>query len=99
MSILKVENLKKYYTAGETIVKAVDGINLEVKQGQFVSIVGKSGSGKSTFLHLVGGLDAPDSGKIYYNGKEIIGRSQEEITIFRRRKSEGGVVCVYLSKE
>lgn len=85
MIILKVEELKKYYKTGETIVRAVDGIDLEVEQGEFLALVGKSGSGKSTFLHLVGGLEEPTSGKIFYSGKELTRKSQEEITIFRRR--------------
>lgn len=85
MVILKVNDLKKYYKAGESVIKAVDGINLEVRKGDFVAIVGKSGSGKSTFLHMIGGLEKPTSGTVLYSGKELFRKSQEQITIFRRR--------------
>ena len=56
MTILKAENLKKYYPLGNTVVKALDGVNLSVEKGEFLSIVGKSGSGKSTLLHIQSGI-------------------------------------------
>lgn len=85
MVILEVNDLKKYYKAGESVVKAVDGINLEVSKGDFMAIVGKSGSGKSTFLHMIGGLEKPTSGTVLYGGHELFKKNQEQITIFRRR--------------
>lgn len=85
MVILEVNDLKKYYKAGESVVKAVDGINLEVSKGDFMAIVGKSGSGKSTFLHMIGGLEKPTSGTVLYSGHELFKKNQEQITIFRRR--------------
>ena len=86
MAILKTENLKKYYGKDATLVKALNGVNLEVKKGEFLSIVGTSGSGKSTLLHMLGGLDRPTSGKVYVDGKDIFALKDEELTIFRRRK-------------
>ena len=86
MTILKTENLKKYYGSGDTMVKALDGVNLTVEDGEFVSIVGTSGSGKSTLLHMLGGLDRPTSGKVEVGGKDIFSLKDDELTIFRRRK-------------
>lgn len=84
--VLKTENLKKYYGSGETTVKALDGINLEIEDGEFAAIVGTSGSGKSTLLHMIGGLDRPTEGKVTVSGKEIFSLKDDELTIFRRRK-------------
>ncbi len=86
MSILKVENLKKYYGSGESQVKALDGVNLEVEKGSFTAIVGTSGSGKSTLLHMMGGLDVPTSGSVEVAEREISQMSDDELTIFRRRQ-------------
>ena len=86
MSILQTEGLKKYYGAGNTLVKALDGVDLAVEQGEFVAIVGTSGSGKSTLLHMLGGLDRPTSGKVTVDGRDIFALKDEELTIFRRRK-------------
>ena len=86
MVILSTNNLRKTYGKGESEVKALDGVNLEVEEGEFVSIVGTSGSGKSTLLHMLGGLDRPDSGDVYVNDVDIFKLSDEKLTIFRRRK-------------
>lgn len=86
MSILRTENLKKYYGSGETTVKALDGINLSIEDGEFVAIVGTSGSGKSTLLHMIGGLDYPTEGKVYIADKDIFSLKEDALTIFRRRK-------------
>ncbi|MGL5507846.1 MAG: ABC transporter ATP-binding protein [Paraclostridium sp.] len=85
MSILKTNNLKKYYGKGESLVKAIDNANIDIREGEFVAIVGKSGSGKSTLLHLIGGLDNPTEGKVYINNKDIFTLKEEELAIFRRR--------------
>lgn len=86
MIILQTEQLKKYYGSKETIVKALDDVNISIKNGEFVSIVGTSGSGKSTLLHLLGGLDRPSFGKVLVDGKDIFALKDDELTIFRRRK-------------
>ena len=86
MIILKTEGLKKYYGKGENLVKALDGIDLEIQQGTFTAIVGTSGSGKSTLLNMLGGLDRPDSGRVIVDGKDISRLKDEALTIFRRRK-------------
>ena len=86
MTILQTRDLKKYYGAGDTQVKALDGVDLSVESGEFVAIVGTSGSGKSTLLHMLGGLDRPTSGTVTVDGKDIFSLKDEALTIFRRRK-------------
>lgn len=86
MSILQTENLTKIYGDGENAVHALHGINLTVEKGEFTAIVGTSGSGKSTLLHMLGGLDRPTTGKVMVDGKDIFSLSEEQLTIFRRRK-------------
>ncbi len=86
MSILQTENLTKIYGDGENAVHALRGISLTVEKGEFTAIVGTSGSGKSTLLHMLGGLDRPTTGKVMVDGKDIFSLSEEQLTIFRRRK-------------
>ena len=86
MAILQTENLKKYYGSGDTQVRALDGVDLAVENGEFVAFVGTSGSGKSTLLHMLGGLDRPTSGRVTVDGKDIFSLKDEALTIFRRRK-------------
>lgn len=86
MSILETKSLKKIYGTGDTEVHALDGVNLQVENGEFAAVVGTSGSGKSTLLHMLGGLDRPTSGTVLVDGKDIFSMKEEELTIFRRRK-------------
>ena len=86
MEILKVENLVKTYGKGETRINAVDNISFTVNKGEFVAIVGASGSGISTLLHLIGGVDRPTSGKVYIDGKDIYSLNNDNLAIFRRRQ-------------
>lgn len=86
MDILKTTNLKKYYGSGDTVVKALDGVNLSVSDGEFAAIVGTSGSGKSTLLHMLGGLDRPTDGSVEVEGSNIFSLKDDALTIFRRRK-------------
>lgn len=84
--ILRTDNLCKYYGAGDNLVRAVDCINLEIKQGEFISIVGKSGSGKSTLLHMLGALDNPTSGSVWLDGENISSFKENRLSQIRRRK-------------
>lgn len=84
--VVRTEELKKYYPLGTHTVKALDGVNLTVKEGEFVAITGKSGSGKSTLLHMLGALDVPTSGEVYIDGKGLASMTREEQAVFRRRK-------------
>ena len=86
MEILRVENLKKTYGKGNTLVKALDGVSFTVEKGEFVAIVGASGYGKSTLLHLLGGVDRPTSGKIIIDGEDIYSLNETNLAIFRRRQ-------------
>lgn len=86
MKVLRTENLKKYYGNGESQVKALDGVHLEVDRGELVAIVGTSGSGKSTLLHMLGGLDYPTEGSVFVDGKDISKLKEDALCIFRRRK-------------
>lgn len=84
--VVRTEELKKYYPLGTHTVKALDGVNLIVKEGEFVAITGKSGSGKSTLLHMLGALDVPTFGEVYIDGKSLASMTREEQAVFRRRK-------------
>ena len=85
MLVLKTENLKIYYGKGENLVKALDGVDLEIEQGEFAAVVGTSGSGKSTLLHMMGGLDRATEGRVIVGGKDLFSMKEEALTIFRRR--------------
>lgn len=86
MEILKVENLTKTYGSGENLVHAVDDVSFSVEKGEFVAIVGASGNGKSTLLHLIGGVDRPTSGKIFVDGNDISKMNDDKLAVFRRRQ-------------
>ena len=86
MTVLQTSGLRKVYGAGDTEVRALDGVDLTVESGEFVAVVGTSGSGKSTLLHMLGGLDRPTSGKVYVDGNDIFALKDDELTIFRRRR-------------
>ncbi len=84
--ILKATGLKKYYGKGETMVKALDGVDLEIERGKFTAIIGTSGSGKSTLLNMLGGLDSPSEGSVRVGDTELASLNSEQATIFRRKQ-------------
>ena len=85
-NILKAVGLKKYYGAGDTQVRALDGVDLEIERGKFTAIIGTSGSGKSTLLNMLGGLDTPTEGSVQIGGTELARLNREQATIFRRKQ-------------
>lgn len=85
-TILQAADLTKIYGSGETEVRALDGVNLAVREGKFVAIVGTSGSGKSTLLNMLGGLDTPSSGEVTIADTPLSTLSDEQLTVFRRRR-------------
>ena len=84
--ILKTSHLKKYYGREESLVKALDDVNVSVKEGQFAAIIGTSGSGKSTLLNMLGGLDTPTSGSVQVENQNIGEKTEEQLTVFRRKR-------------
>ena len=84
MSLLKLDNLCKFYGEDETLVKAVDTVNLTVEEGEFIAILGASGSGKSTLLHMIGGVDEPTIGHVYLNGQDIYALNDSKQSKLRR---------------
>ncbi|MBS1403033.1 MAG: ABC transporter ATP-binding protein [Oscillospiraceae bacterium] len=86
MEILRIENLTKRYSSGESEVRALDGVTFSVERGEFLAIIGPSGSGKSTLLHILGGVDKPSSGKVYMDGQDVFAQTDEQLAIFRRRQ-------------
>lgn len=85
MKIVKAVNLKKYFVTENYEVHAVDGVTLEIEEGEFVAVVGTSGSGKTSLLNLLGGLDVPDEGGVWIRESSLKDMESEERTIFRRR--------------
>lgn len=82
--VFHVENITKVYRMGEVEVHALRGVDLDLYEGEFVVLLGASGSGKSTLLNILGGLDIPTSGRVYFRGREITHASDAELTRFRR---------------
>ena len=85
MNILTTENLKKIYKTPSGKVYALDGVSVSVSEGEFITVVGSSGSGKTTFLNMIGGLDRPTAGQVQIRSKPLGSLSSEELTVFRRR--------------
>lgn len=83
--VLEVQELQKSYASGEEQLNILTGLSLTVLEGEMIGITGASGSGKSTFLHLVGGMDRPDGGSIRILGREITGLSLTELSAFRNQ--------------
>jgi len=83
MNVIELKNLHKTFSESEVEVKAVNGVSLDFKEGEFAAIVGASGSGKTTLLNLIGGLDEPTEGKVIISGQEMTGLAEKELTEFR----------------
>ena len=85
MSILETRDLRKVYSLASGEVRALDGITVSIEEGSFVAVVGSSGSGKTTFLNMLGGLDVPSGGKVFVRGKDLSKLKSDQLTVFRRR--------------
>lgn len=84
--VLRVENLSKYYQMGEVTVRALEDVSFEVEEGEFVVILGPSGSGKSTLLNIIGGMDTPTDGNVFFHDEKITNFTDKELTMYRRHK-------------
>ena len=82
--MIRIDNVTRTYRAGETEVRALRGVSLEIASGEFVSIAGPSGSGKTTLLNLIGCIDRPDSGEIVIDDRPVSRMSDRELALFRR---------------
>ena len=83
-NIVEIEGMKRYYDMVSGTVKALDGVNIEVKEGERIILLGPSGSGKTTLLNCIAALDSPTRGRYSFEGKEVPRNSSEEMTTFRR---------------
>lgn len=84
--MISVKNLKKTYFLGGEEVHALDDVSLSIKEHEFVAIIGQSGSGKSTFMNMLGCLDRPDSGEITLDGTDILKCKEKELSVIRNKK-------------
>ena len=84
--VISFRNVKRYYIVGENIIKALDGISLDIPRGSFLAIMGPSGSGKSTLMNLIGCLDTPTSGTIAIDGEELGEMDEDALALIRNRK-------------
>lgn len=82
--MIRAKDITKSYGKGENLFQVLKNISLDIKDNDFVVILGASGSGKSTFLNIISGLERPDSGKVLYDGKDITSLSDNELTTFRK---------------
>jgi ABC-type lipoprotein export system ATPase subunit len=80
---IRVADLRRHYRMGETVIRAVDGVNLDVRTGEFVALLGSSGSGKSSVMNLIAGLDRPTSGSVVVHGRDLAQLSREELAHYR----------------
>ena len=80
---IRAENLRRHYRMGETLIRAVDGVSLQVRAGDFVALLGSSGSGKSSVLNLIAGLDRPTDGSVVVQGNNLAQLSREDLAQYR----------------
>ncbi len=83
--ILQTEELVKTYGKGEEMIHALDHVNLTVHRGEFISVTGESGGGKTTLLNVLGTLDTPDSGRVLFDGTDLTGKKDDYLSTYRRR--------------
>lgn len=86
MDFIEIKNITKEYQLGQTTVKALRGVSLDINRGEYVCIVGPSGAGKSTLLNIIGMLDKPSSGELYFDKKAIHGLKDKELHRFRKKR-------------
>lgn len=84
-SIIELNNLHKSYGTGESRIKALDGVDFEIYEGELLVILGSSGSGKTTLLNMIGGMDEPDEGSVLFEGKDIGTGRDRSLTSYRRK--------------
>jgi putative ABC transport system ATP-binding protein len=85
-SVIRVEDVHKYYELGDNRVHALRGVSLEIKPGEFVAVMGSSGSGKSTFMNILGCLDQPSSGRYFLEGIDVSTLSKKQLAAIRNQK-------------
>ncbi|NLY50641.1 MAG: ABC transporter ATP-binding protein [Firmicutes bacterium] len=85
-TLLQAEDISKVYQTGGVAVHALRGVSLELKEGEFLVIVGPSGSGKSTLLNILGGMDLPTAGRVLYRGTDLTRYDEAKLTAYRRRE-------------
>ncbi|AEC02561.1 ABC transporter ATP-binding protein [Parasphaerochaeta coccoides] len=85
-TVIKLRDVRKYYMVGDFLVKALDGVSVDIEKGEFTAIMGPSGSGKSTMMNLIGCLDTPTSGHIYVDGDNTSGMNEGELAFLRNKK-------------
>jgi len=84
--LIKLEDIRRYYTVGTEVVHALNGVSFEVTKGEWVAIIGQSGSGKSTLMNVLGCLDTPTAGRYWLNGKDVSHMSDNELADIRNRE-------------
>jgi putative ABC transport system ATP-binding protein len=85
-SLIKIENLTRTYTIGEEVIHALNGVNLEIQQNQYVALMGPSGSGKSTLMNILGCLDRPNSGDYFLNGPNVATLDDNQLAVIRNKE-------------
>jgi ABC-type lipoprotein export system ATPase subunit len=86
MALIEVTGLERHFKMGDSVVMALDGVDLAVAAGEFLCLMGPSGSGKSTLLNQIGGLDSPDAGQIWVDGQQITSLDEDGLALYRRRQ-------------
>jgi ABC-type lipoprotein export system ATPase subunit len=81
-----LKDVVKEYMLGDNVIRALDGVNMEIARGIMATVIGPSGSGKTTLLNIIGALDKPTSGEVYIDGMDIVGMDERELTAYRREK-------------